>query len=52
VGVIFRRDLRWDPENEEWVNDRSQSFNSIVKRCGDRFTDLVKRTHRVLQPAA
>ena len=26
----------------------SQSHDSIVKRSGDRFTDLVKRTYRVL----
>jgi DUF2075 family protein len=48
VGVIFGRDLRWDPQTEEWIGDRSQSFDSIVKRSGDLFTDLVKRTYRVL----
>jgi DUF2075 family protein len=48
VGVIFGRDLRWDPASESWIGDRSESHDSIVKRSGDLFTDLVKRTYRVL----
>ncbi len=48
VGVIFGRDLRWDPESEDWIGDSAASHDSIVKRSGDRFTDLVKRTYRVL----
>jgi len=48
VGVIFGRDLRWDPATNTWIGDPSHSHDSIVKRSGDRFTDLVKRTYRVL----
>jgi len=48
VGVIFGRDLRWDPASESWIGDRSESYDSIVKRSGAQFTDLVKRTYRVL----
>jgi len=48
VGVIFGRDLRWDPATTTWIGDPSYSHDSIVKRSGDRFTDLVKRTYRVL----
>jgi DUF2075 family protein len=48
VGVIWGRDLRWDPATNTWIGDRSQSHDSIVKRSSDRFTDLVKRTYRVL----
>jgi hypothetical protein len=48
VGVIFGRDLRWDPASESWIGDRSESYDSIVKRSGDQFTDLIKRTYRVL----
>jgi DUF2075 family protein len=49
VGVIFGRDLRWDPASESWSGDRSESHDSIVKRTRDaQFTDLVKRTYRVL----
>ncbi|MBA2311662.1 MAG: DUF2075 domain-containing protein [Actinobacteria bacterium] len=48
VGVIFGRDLRWDPASQTWIGDSGASHDSIVKRSGDRFTDLVKRTYRVL----
>jgi DUF2075 family protein len=48
VGVIFGRDLRWDPATDDWIGDPSQSHDSIVKRSGDRFTNLVRRTYRVL----
>jgi hypothetical protein len=48
VGVIWGRDLRWDPATTAWLGDPSHSHDSIVKRSGDRFTDLVKRTYRVL----
>ena len=48
VGVIFGRDLRWDPASPDWIGDSGASHDTIVKRSGDRFTDLVKRTYRVL----
>jgi len=40
--------LRWDPASEDWIGDSGASRDSIVKRSDDRFTDLVKRTYRVL----
>jgi hypothetical protein len=48
LGVIFGRDLRWDPASATWIADRAQSYDSVVKRSGDQFLDLVKRTYRVL----
>lgn len=48
VGVIFGRDLRWDRASQDWIADRAHSYDSIVKRSGDHFLDLVKRTYRVL----
>jgi DUF2075 family protein/Mrp family chromosome partitioning ATPase len=49
VGVIVGHDLRWDPDSEEWIGDPSESHDSIVKRGPRaRFTELVKRTYRVL----
>jgi DUF2075 family protein len=48
VGVIWGRDLRWNPATNDWIGDPSHSHDAIVKRSGDRFTDLVKRTYRVL----
>jgi uncharacterized protein len=48
VGVIFGSDLRFDAEIGDWVGDKRASFDSVVKRSGDTFTDLVKHTYRVL----
>ncbi len=47
-GVIWGRDLRWNPATTSWMGDPSRSHDAIVKRSGHRFTDLVKRTYRVL----
>lgn len=49
VGVIFGRDLRYDPSAKEWVADKSQSFDSVVKRADDgHYLGLVKNAYRVL----
>ncbi len=48
VGVIFGTDLRFDAEIDDWVGDKRSSFDSVVKRSGDKFTALVKHTYRVL----
>jgi uncharacterized protein len=49
AGVIVGRDLRWDPDLEDWIGDPSESHDSIVKRGPrDQFTELIKRTYRVL----
>ena len=49
VGVIFGRDLRWDPASESWVADPGSSHDSMVKRAkGVEFLELVKRTYRIL----
>ena len=48
IGFIWGGDLRWDPTLNDWIGDPSHSHDSIVKRSGDRFTDLVKPTYRVL----
>lgn len=48
VGVIVGRDLRWDAASSDWIGDPSESQDSIVKRSGKQFTELVKRTYRVL----
>ena len=51
VGVIFGRDLiyRFD---SGWIGQPGRSHDSVVKRSaresGDRFTELVKHTYRVL----
>ncbi len=47
VGVIFGADLIYRP-GQGWVADKLQSRDSVVKRSGDRFLELVKNTYRVL----
>jgi DUF2075 family protein len=48
VGIIFGPDLRYDWERNTWVGDKKHSFDSVVKRSGDKFVDLLKNTYRVL----
>jgi DUF2075 family protein/DNA replication protein DnaC len=48
VGVIFGRDLRYDPKEGLWIGDRTQSHDAVVKRSKDKFLDLIKNTYRVL----
>ncbi|CAM3954010.1 DUF2075 domain-containing protein [Bordetella bronchialis] len=48
VGIIFGQDLRYDWNTNEWIGDKTRSFDSVVKRGKERFLDLVKNTYRVL----
>ncbi len=48
VGIVFGPDLRYDWDKNEWIGDKTNSFDSVVKRSGDQFVDLVKNTYRVL----
>jgi hypothetical protein len=48
VGVIFGADLVYNPETASWKGDPTQSFDSVVKRSGGRFTQMVQNTYRVL----
>jgi DUF2075 family protein len=48
IGVIFGRDLRYDVKSGDWLGDKTQSYDTSVKRSGVQFLDLVKRTYRVL----
>lgn len=48
VGVIFGNDLVYDFERRDWRGDASRSFDTVVKRSKERFTQLVKNTYRVL----
>lgn len=47
-GVIFGKDLRYDPVAGQWTGDRTFSEDSVVKRSNSKFTDLLKQTYRVL----
>jgi DUF2075 family protein len=35
-------------EAADWKGDKTKSFDTVVKRSGDRFTQMVKNTYRVL----
>jgi hypothetical protein len=48
VGVIFGTDLVYGPELADWRGDKTKSFDTVVKRSGDRFVQMVKNTYRVL----
>ncbi len=48
VGVIFGPDLVYVPEAAEWKGDKTKSHDTVVKRSGDRFAQMVKNTYRVL----
>lgn len=48
VGVIFGEDLVYDFDAQGWVGHKEKSFDNPVKRSGDKFTDLIKNTYRVL----
>jgi uncharacterized protein len=48
VGVIFGPDLVYLPETADWKGDKTKSYDTVVKRSGDRFTQMVKNTYRVL----
>lgn len=48
-GVIFGRDLQYDPAKSEWIGDKKASEDSVVKRSDpEKFVDLLKNTYRVL----
>ncbi len=48
VGVIFGEDLEYDTVTHTWEAHPENSYDSVVKRSGPRFLDLVKNTYRVL----
>jgi hypothetical protein len=48
VGVIWGADLTYDPDAGKWLGNSATSHDSIVKRAGDQFVELVKNTYRTL----
>lgn len=48
VGVIFGPDLVYLPQVADWKGDKTKSYDTVVKRSGERFTQMVKNTYRVL----
>lgn len=48
VGVIFGDDLIYDFDEQKWIGLPSKSADTVVKRSGKKFADLVKNVYRVL----
>lgn len=48
VGVIFGKDIVYDPDSSIGVGDKTESFDTVVKPSGDQFVDLAKNAYRVL----
>lgn len=48
VGVIIGKDLTYNFEERGWVGNHKYSYDSVVKKSGDHFLELVKNTYRVL----
>jgi len=49
VGVIFGRDLRYDPAINDWMGDHKESKDGLLVTQGKKnFTEFVKNTYRVL----
>ncbi len=48
IGVIWGRDLVYDFDAQEWVGNKKESSDQVVKRSKERFVDLVRNTYRVL----
>lgn len=48
VGVIWGPDLVYDLDRGAWRGQKEKSCDSVVKKSGDRFSELVKNTYRVL----
>ncbi|MCX6802807.1 MAG: DUF2075 domain-containing protein [Candidatus Diapherotrites archaeon] len=48
VGVIFGKDLIYNPTTKDWVGHPESLADATVKRAKGQFTELVKKTYRVL----
>jgi len=48
VGVIFGKDLIFDPEKKDWTGKPENSADAMVKRSKQDFLRNVKNTYRVL----
>ena len=48
VGVIIGKDLTYNFDKGSWVCDYKHSYDSVVKKSGGLFLELVKNTYRVL----
>ena len=52
IGVIFSNDLIYDMKQEEWISKPENSYDSMVKRGNNNFTQHLKNVYRVLMSRA
>lgn len=48
VGVIIGKDIIYNFETNKWEGHPENSADSVVKRGGNKFLDLIKNSYRVL----
>ncbi len=48
VGVIFGKDITYDPVKKEWIGTPANSADPSVKRAKSNFVDYVKQVYRTL----
>jgi hypothetical protein len=48
IGVVWGKDLVYDPDGQAWVGDKKESRDRTVKQSKTDFLQLVKNTYRVL----
>jgi hypothetical protein len=48
VGVIIGKDLIYNFDKQGWEGHAEESYDTIVKRSGNKFLDLVKSSYYVL----
>jgi DUF2075 family protein len=48
AGVIVGEDLRWEPESNAWIGDKTKSYDAGVKRSKEGLPQYLKNAYRVL----
>jgi uncharacterized protein len=48
VGVIIGNDIIYNFETNQWEGHIENSADTVVKKAGDKFLDLIKNTYRIL----
>lgn len=48
VGVIIGKDIIYNFETNKWEGHPENSSDSVVKKAGNKFLDLIKNSYRVL----
>jgi DUF2075 family protein len=52
IGVIFGNDLVYDKKRQTWMSKPENSYDSMVKRNNEMFTQHLKNVYRVLMSRA